>query len=65
MVVSSSFLAKTSIETPDSVYGIVKSTYLDRLAIIVTSPTAASNFCHPNKKIKGKIFNDKCLKISS
>jgi hypothetical protein len=54
MVALSSFLAKTSIATPDSVYGIVKSTYLDRLAIIVTSPTAASNFCHPIRKNKGR-----------
>uniref|UniRef100_A0A0A9APJ6 Uncharacterized protein n=1 Tax=Arundo donax TaxID=35708 RepID=A0A0A9APJ6_ARUDO len=44
MVALSSVLAKTSIETPDSVYGIVKSTYLVRLAMIVMSPTAASNF---------------------
>ncbi|BAS96564.1 Os06g0190850 [Oryza sativa Japonica Group] len=46
VVGSSSLLDRTSIETPDSVYGIVKSTYLVRLAIIVTSPTAASNFSH-------------------
>lgn len=57
IVVVSSFLAKTSMETPDSVYGIVKSTYLDRLAIIVTSPTAASNFCHPIRKNKGEQVN--------
>ncbi|BAS96546.1 Os06g0188875 [Oryza sativa Japonica Group] len=39
---SDSFSASTSIETPDSVYGIVNSTWLARSAIMVISPTAAS-----------------------
>ena len=43
-LVSSSF-TKTTIDTPDSVYGKVKSTYKERLARIVMSPTTASNFC--------------------
>lgn len=40
-----SSLIGTIIDTPDSVYGKVKSTYKDRFALIVMSPTAASNFC--------------------
>ena len=52
------FLASTSIDTPDSVYGIVKSTSVARLAIIVTSPTAASNSCRtPRKAYKMKQVN--------
>ena len=41
-------LTGTIIETPDSVYGNVKSTYKDLLAVIVVSPTTASNFCITN-----------------
>ena len=36
---------KTTIDTPDSVYGKVKSTYKERLARIVMSPITASYFC--------------------
>lgn len=39
-----SALTGTIIDTPDSVYGSVKSTYFDLLAMIVVSPTTASNF---------------------
>jgi hypothetical protein len=38
-------LIKTTIDTPDSEYGKVKSTYVDRFATIVVSPTTASYFC--------------------
>ncbi len=38
-------LTGTTIDTPDSVYGNVKSTKLDLFAIIVISPTTASKFC--------------------
>jgi hypothetical protein len=38
----------TTIDTPDSVYGNVKSTNLDRFAMIVTFPTTASKFCKEN-----------------
>ena len=38
-------LIGTSMDTPDSVYGNVKSTYKDLFAVIVISPTAASQFC--------------------
>jgi hypothetical protein len=42
---------KTIMETPDSEYGKVKSTYSERLATIVVSPTTASYFCiSPHKK---------------
>lgn len=34
-----------TITTPDCAYGIVKSTYNDLSAVIVVSPTTASNFC--------------------
>ena len=34
----------TAIATPDSEYGIVKSTYTDLSGLIVVSPTAASKF---------------------
>ena len=40
----SSYLIGTIITTPDSVNGNVKSTYLERFATMVTSPTTASNF---------------------
>jgi transcription elongation factor len=42
---------ETTIVTPDSVYGIVKSTYSDLFAMIVTSPTIASYFCQSKKKV--------------
>lgn len=42
---SSSF-TKTNIDTPDSEYGSVKSTNVERLATIVVSPTTASNSCN-------------------
>lgn len=35
----------TTITTPDSVYGNVKSTYKDLSALIVVSAANASNFC--------------------
>jgi hypothetical protein len=38
-------LIGTIIDTPDSVYGNVKSTKLDLFAMIVVSPTTASKFC--------------------
>lgn len=38
-------LTGTIIDTPDSVYGNVKSAYNDLLNVIVTSPTTASYFC--------------------
>ena len=38
----------TTIDTPDSVYGNVKSTKLDLFAKIVMSPTTASKFCKAN-----------------
>jgi hypothetical protein len=41
----SSRFVKTTIVMPDSEKGNVKSTYVERLAIIVISPTAASKFC--------------------
>ena len=40
-----SSFTRTTIDTPDSVYGNVKSTYKDRFATIVVSPTTASNLC--------------------
>ena len=48
-LLSSSF-TKTTIDTPDSVYGKVKSTYKERLARIVMSPTTASYFCIEREK---------------
>jgi hypothetical protein len=41
-------LSGTTIDTPDSVYGNVKSTNLDRFAMIVISPTTALKFCKEN-----------------
>ncbi len=38
-------LIGTTNDTPDSVYGNVKSTNLDLFAVIVVSPTTASKFC--------------------
>jgi hypothetical protein len=38
-------LIGTIIDTPDSVYGNVKSTKLDLFAMIVVSPATASKFC--------------------
>ena len=43
-------LTGTIICTPDSVYGKVKSTYNDLLALIVISPTTASKFCDITKQ---------------
>lgn len=37
-------LRGTTMETPETVYGKVKSTNMDRLAVMVTSPTTASYF---------------------
>ena len=42
-LLSSSF-TKTTLETPDSVYGKMKSTYKERLARIVMSPITALYF---------------------
>ena len=38
-------LIGTTKDTPDSVYGNVKSTKLDLFAMMVVSPTTASKFC--------------------
>jgi len=38
-------LTGTIIDTPDSVYGNVKSAYKDLYAVMVTSPTTASKVC--------------------
>ena len=38
-------LIGTTIVTPDSVYGVVKSTKLDLFAVILISPATASKFC--------------------
>jgi hypothetical protein len=43
-------LIGTTITKPDSVYGIVKSTYKDLFALIVISPTTASKFCQVIKR---------------
>jgi hypothetical protein len=43
LFLSLSFI-KTTIDTPDSEYGKVKSTYVERFATIVVSPTTASYF---------------------
>ena len=41
----------TTNDTPDTVYGNVKSTKLDLFAVIVISPTTASKFC-PSKMLR-------------
>ena len=48
----SSRFVKTTILTSDSKKGNVKSTYVERLASIVTSPTTASKFCKTIKEDK-------------
>ena len=40
------FTRGTIIDTPDSVYGNVKSTYCDLFHLMVTSPATTSNFCY-------------------
>lgn len=50
----------TTITTPDSVYGIAKSTNSVLFALIVASPTTASKFYqvgHPKNRISTKHIN--------
>lgn len=56
-------LTGTIIPTPDSVYGIVKSTYNDLLYMIVMSATAMSYLCNSNSQLYLYFLKNDCTKI--